>query len=138
MSRSPKKHFLELGFARLDTSRLKRQGFPEAIYCQGKETGQIIKIMERLARTKNNILATRASFEVWQEVRKKFKRAVYNRHARTIVIQQGKKKRPSGRVLILSAGTADMGVAEEARVTGEFLGDRVEAVSYTHLTLPTN
>ncbi len=111
----------DLGFAKVDHHRHLRQGFPEVIYCPGKTTPQIIQIISQMNKHKENILATRAEKPVFLAVKKKFKKAQYNELARCIVIRQEKSARKKG-ILIITAGTADLPVAEEAKVTCELLG----------------
>jgi hypothetical protein len=113
----------DLGFAKVDHHRTLRQGFPEVIYCPGKTIPQIIKIMEQMREYKENILATRADKMVFKAVKKKFKEATYNELARSIVIRQAKLARKKG-ILIITAGTADLPVAEETAITCELLGQK--------------
>ncbi|MDD5132239.1 MAG: nickel pincer cofactor biosynthesis protein LarB [bacterium] len=113
----------DLGFAKVDHHRVLRQGFPEVIYCPGKTIPQIIKIMEQMREHKENILATRADKTVFKAVRKKFKEASYHELARCIIIRQTKPARKKG-ILIITAGTADLPVAEEAAITCELLGQK--------------
>jgi NCAIR mutase (PurE)-related protein len=122
--------FEDLGFARVDHHRQIRQGFPEVIYCPGKTPEQIIRIFSSLAAKGNNVLATRAEqyvFDALAESRM-FPKARYEKPARAIVLEQ-KQIEPSKSVLpILTAGTADLPVAEEARVTAEIMGQRTELI----------
>ena len=113
----------DLGFAKVDHHRNLRQGFPEVIYCPGKTIPQIIKIIEQMTKHKENILATRADSSVYKAVKKRFKQASYNELARCIVIRHTMPARKKG-VLIITAGTADLPVAEEAVVTCELLGNQ--------------
>ncbi len=113
----------DLGFAKVDHHRTLRQGFPEVIYCPGKTIPQIIKIIEQMAKHQENILATRADRAVYKAVKKRFKKAAYNELARCIIILHNKPAQKKG-VLIITAGTADLPVAEEAVVTCELLGNR--------------
>jgi hypothetical protein len=122
--------FEDLGFARIDHHRQIRQGFPEVIYCPNKTTEQIIKIFTSLAKKGNNVLATRATPEVFDELvkTKEFPKLRYEKLAKAIVFEQ-KKIKPSKSVLpIITAGTADLPVAEEARVTAEIMGQRTELI----------
>jgi NCAIR mutase (PurE)-related protein len=122
--------FEDLGFARVDHHRPIRQGFPEVIYCPGKTTEQIISIFESLAAKGNNVLATRAKPEVFQALAetKKFPKARYEQLAKAIVLEQ-KKLPPSKSVLsIVTAGTSDLPVAAEAKVTAEIMGQRTELI----------
>lgn len=116
----------DLGFAKVDHHRAIRNGSPEVIFCQGKTVEQIVAIVERLADYNNNILATRAGTEAFEAVRAKFPEAEYHELARTIVIRRHQSKVRSGPVLVVSAGTADLPVAEEAAITAEIMGNRVE------------
>jgi hypothetical protein len=122
--------FEDLGFARVDHHRQIRQGFPEVIFCPGKTTEQIIKIFESLAAKGNNVLATRAEPYVFEALdrTKKFPKARYEKSARAIVLEQ-KKLPPSKTILpIVTAGTADLPVATEAKVTAEIMGQRAELI----------
>ncbi len=122
--------FEDLGFAHIDHHRQIRQGFPEVIYCPNKTTEQIIKIFTSLAKKGNNVLATRAEPEIFKELvkTKKFPKLRYEKLAKAIVLEQ-KKIKPSKSVLpIITAGTADLPVAEEARVTAEIMGQRTELI----------
>jgi hypothetical protein len=122
--------FEDLGFACVDHHRQLRKGFPEVIYCPGKTTEQIIKIFESLAAKGNNVLATRAEPHVFEALAKtkKFRNARYEKLARAIVLEQ-KKLPPSKTILpIVTAGTADLPVATEAKVTAEIMGQRAELI----------
>jgi len=122
--------FEDLGFAHVDHHRPIRQGFPEVIYCPGKTNEQIIKIFESLAAKGNNVLATRANPEVFQSLAEtaKFSKAHYEQLARAIILEQ-KKLPPSKSVLpIVTAGTSDLPVAAEAKVTAEIMGQRTELI----------
>lgn len=118
-------YFLDLGFAKIDTNREIRKGFPEVIYCSGKTVEQIVKIAQKLFESStNNILATRAEYEVFKSVSAVIDRAEYNSTAKMIVIRKGEQK-AIGNILILTAGTSDISVAEEAAVTAEAMGNKV-------------
>ena len=120
--------FEDLGFACVDHHRQLRRGFPEVIFCPGKTTEQIIRIFESLASKGNNVLATRARPDVYEALAKSIPKARYEDLARTIVLEQ-KEMPPSKSVLpIVMAGTADMPVAMEAKVTAEIMGQRTELV----------
>lgn len=122
--------FEDLGFARVDHHRQIRRGFPEVIFCPGKTTEQIIAIFESLATRGNNVLATRAKPETFEALAAtgKFPKARYETLARTIVLEQ-KDLPPSKSVLpIVTAGTADLAVAMEAKVTAEIMGQRTELI----------
>jgi len=115
----------DLGFAKVDHHREMRKGFPEVIFCQGKTTSQIVEIIKIMCDNSRTILATRASPEAYQAVRALFDEAVYSELGRTIVISRGEKLPLKGNVLVMTAGTADLPVAEEAAVTAETMGNHV-------------
>jgi NCAIR mutase (PurE)-related protein len=124
------KHFpyADLGFARVDTHRALRAGFPEVIFCQGKTPAQAAAIAARIAETGGAVLATRATAEAYEAVREKCPEARYHEDARVVVVPGETAAEPRGWVLILSAGTADIPVAEEAAVVAETVGCNVERV----------
>jgi NCAIR mutase (PurE)-related protein len=117
----------DLEFAKLDTHREIRKGFPETIFCQGKTIPQISQILQKLPKDQN-ILLTKANKNVYTQVKKLLPAAQYNGAAKTIVIKRYKPKRKKGTILVLTAGTSDIPVAEEAVVTAEFMGNKVEKV----------
>ena len=122
--------FEDLGFACLDHHRQIRRGFPEVIFCPGKTTEHIIKIFESLAAKGNNVLATRARPDVFEalEKTKMFPKARYEELARAIILEQ--KEPPASKTVlpIVTAGTADLPVATEAKVTAEIMGQRTELI----------
>jgi NCAIR mutase (PurE)-related protein len=117
----------DIGFAHVDHHRELRQGFPEVIYCEGKTIHQITAIVEKMIKKGSDILATRASSEIFKKIKKISKKAQYNETARTVVIKT-KKKELKGMVLIATAGTSDIPVGEEAAVTAEIMGSKVERI----------
>ncbi len=120
--------FEDLGFARIDHHRTIRCGFPEVIYCPGKTPEQIASIFTTLAKTGHNIIATRAESNVYDEVERmtQLDGLRYEKAARIIVLQQAPIENPVGNIIVVTAGTADMPVAEEACVTAHMLGQNVE------------
>ena len=118
--------FEDLGFAKVDHHRALRAGMPEVIFGQGKTPAQLATIFSRLAKHEGNILATRADNEQFAAVKKKVRRAEYREPARSIVLQRDKEKYGEGIIAIVSAGTSDIPVAEEAVVTAEIMGNDVE------------
>jgi len=122
------RHFTyeNLGFAKLDHHRALRNGMPEVIFGQGKTPAQIASIFSRLARHGGNILATRAGEEQFAAVQKKIPKAEYRALARSIVLQRDREKYGKGVIAVVSAGTSDIPVAEEAVVTAEMMGNDVE------------
>ncbi len=120
--------FENVAYAHIDHHRQLRHGMPEVIYCEGKTLEQIVGITKRMLTAGSDILATRSSEDIYQAVRKLDRRAVYHTASRTIVIRRRDKKKTKGIVLVLTAGTSDIPVAEEAAVTAETLGSTVETV----------
>jgi len=117
--------FEDLGFASLDHHRSLRQGFPEVVFCEGKTTGQVVAIARSLIKKRGPFLATRAEPTVARAIRRLDKRARYYADAKIVAVHQTPLPR-QGHVLVVTAGTADVPVAEEARVTAEVMGSRVE------------
>ncbi|MDP3765548.1 MAG: nickel pincer cofactor biosynthesis protein LarB [Nanoarchaeota archaeon] len=117
--------FEDLGFAKLDYHRTLRKGFPEVVFCQNKTTGQVIEIVKKLSSKNTDVLATRATEEMFKEIKKVIKEAEYNKISKTISIVKNKKQK-KGKILVLSAGTSDINVAEEAAVVAEAMGNKVE------------
>jgi NCAIR mutase (PurE)-related protein len=120
--------FEDLKFAKIDHHRPLRQGFPEVIFCQGKTVEQVVNIFQVLAKRRHNILATRAGHEIFAALQPLYPRVSYHAEARLISLITGEIKKAAGQVLVISAGTADMPVAEEAAVTAEILGHNVDRV----------
>jgi NCAIR mutase (PurE)-related protein len=118
--------FEDLGFAKVDHHRALRVGMPEVIFGQGKTPAQLAQIFSRLAKHDGNLLATRASQEQFAAVKKKVRGAEYHELARAIVLQRDKKEYGKGIIAVISAGTSDIPVAEEAVVTAEIMGNEVE------------
>jgi len=117
--------FEDLGFASLDHHRSLRQGFPEVVFCEGKTTAQVVAIARSFIKNHGPFLATRAEPTVARAIRRLDRRARYYPDARVVAIHQTPLKQ-RGHVLVVTAGTADVPVAEEARVTAEVMGSRVE------------
>jgi len=115
----------DLGYARIDHHRSLRKGFPEVVFCQGKTTEQSVEIIKRLSEKNSRVLATRASREVYERVLEFLPDARYNELARTISVVKDRID-PIGHILVISAGTADLPVAEEAIETASIMGNRVE------------
>ena len=120
--------FEDLGFAKLDHHRALRQGMPEVIFSEGKTPAQVAKIFSTLAarNAKGNILATRASEAQFAAVRSRVAKAEYRPLARTITLHRDRKLRGKGTIAVVSAGTSDIPVAEEAVTTAELMGNRVQ------------
>jgi len=120
--------FEDLGFANVDHHRSLRQGFPEVIFGLGKTIDHIAGIVEAMNKHNHNILVTRTTAEHFARVKEIAPEAEYNQAARTIVIQKRKEILGKGTVLVVSAGTSDIGVAEEAVVTLKVMGNDVESL----------
>jgi NCAIR mutase (PurE)-related protein len=118
--------FEDIGFAKIDTHRSIRRGFPEVIFCEGKTNSQIREIIRKMMIHEKVILAMRASEENFKAVKNVSKKIQYNKQARAIIIGTPPHVRNQGIILIISAGTADIPVSEEAAVTAEVMGNRVE------------
>ncbi len=127
VKRLQQRAFEEMGFAEVDHSREARQGFPEVIYAAGKTKEQVLAIMGRLAQTsKKSILATRASAEQYAFVRAALPEVRYDAVSRMLYIERERERKTRAhRILILSAGTSDIPVAEEARLTAYLMGNEV-------------
>jgi pyridinium-3,5-biscarboxylic acid mononucleotide synthase len=118
--------FEDLGFAKVDHHRAMRNGMPEVILGEGKTPAQVAGIFARLAEHGGNILATRISEKQFAAVKKQVRAAQYRDLARAIVLQRDPTKYGKGIVAVVSAGTSDIPVAEEAVVTAEVMGNEVE------------
>jgi pyridinium-3,5-biscarboxylic acid mononucleotide synthase len=117
--------FEDLGFAKVDHHRSLRMGMPEVIFCQGKTPVQVAGIFEKLAKHGSNVLATRASRQQFSAVKKKVRGARFKEEARAIVLVRDKTQYGKGLITVVSAGTSDIPVAEEAVVTAELMGNEV-------------
>jgi pyridinium-3,5-biscarboxylic acid mononucleotide synthase len=117
--------FEDLPFARIDHHRALRQGFPEVVFCEGKTADQVVAICERLERASESFLGTRASEAVASRLQARFPAMVWNPLARTVHLPAKQPVRP-GPILVVSAGTSDLPVAEEAAVVAEAFGHPVE------------
>lgn len=119
--------FEDLGYARIDNHRCIRTGVPEVIYCQGKTVEQVKGIVRSLWRNQGNILATRASREIFDGVREVVPQCTYHEDARIVVVNP-EPVEMVGNIAVVSAGTSDIPVAEEAAVTAETLGNHVTRI----------
>ncbi|MGC8660280.1 MAG: nickel pincer cofactor biosynthesis protein LarB [Desulfomonilaceae bacterium] len=119
--------FDDLGYAKIDYHRCVRQGVPEVIFCQGKTVSQIQGIAARLALKFSNVLASRATPEVFQAVREVVSSCEYHELARMVVINPADVQK-IGNIAVVSAGTSDIPVAEEAAITAETVGNHVNRI----------
>ena len=117
--------YTDLGFARIDTHREMRTGYPEIVYCAGKTPEQVVAIFVCMSERENNIIGTRADENMFQEVKKVIPEAVYYKVARIISVQKKAPSKPATSIAVVTAGTSDIPVAEEAAVTAELLGNDV-------------
>lgn len=118
--------YKDLGHTKVDNHRELRRGYPEVVFCEGKTAEQVRNIMEYMASGNSNILGTRASRDKYEAVKGSLPKAKYNELARTITVELEKKKITRSYIAVLTAGTSDIPVAEEAAVTAEIFGNRVE------------
>ena len=117
-----------LGFAKVDHHRSLRSGFPEVIYSKGKTGGQLLSIIKSLYKSGNDILATKLTSEMFEQIKPELPlETIYNKTACTLVIEKTVKKK-IGKIVILTAGTSDIPIAEEATVTAELCGSNVKTI----------
>jgi len=117
----------DVGFASIDHHRSIRQGFPEVILCEGKTKAQVTAIARKLLKNGNALLATRAQPDMARALIRAIPQATYHKDARIVSVQTSKKAR-RGNVVIVTAGTSDIPVAEEARITADIMGSRVQTL----------
>ena len=121
--------FENIDVACIDHHRSIRRGASEVIFGEGKEVEDILAIMDRMIAQEENILVTRLSLEKAGKIKKKYTKAVYHPRSRTLtLVQHSQEPRGRGSILVISAGTSDIPVAEEAAVTGRFMGNDVETL----------
>lgn len=120
--------FSDLGFAKIDHHRLLRRGFAEVIYAPGKTDRQLQAIVKERLKDGENILVTKADPPAYKAVKSAVPKAKYFEEARLVLIKQGKKHTPQGLVVVVTAGTTDIPVAEEAAITAETMGTKVERI----------
>jgi len=116
----------DLGFARLDHHRGLRRGFPEVVFCEGKTPAQAVEIIARMAERSSQVLATRASAELYDALRAEVPEAKFYPEARIIAVVSSPLPVKPKPVAVVTGGTSDISVAEEAAVTLEVMGNRVE------------
>ena len=118
----------DLGFAQVDTHRALRKGFPEVIFGSGKTPEQVVKIAAKILAHEQRVLVTRITDTHARALHKKFKRAVHHQLARCVTIEKSPLPKRAGTIAVVCAGTSDLPVAEEAAVTAEIMGNRVERI----------
>ncbi len=122
-----KQPYQEMGYAKLDTHREIRSGFPEVVYCSGKPDQYLVSIYERLYKENGEVFGTRADKRQYGLVREALPQAVYDEVSRILKIEKPGRER-SGKIAVCTAGTADIPVAEEAAQTAEYFGSYVERI----------
>lgn len=118
----------DLGYAKVDHHRMLRQGFPEVIFARGKDPAHVTGIVRRMLARKHNILITRGDGSLFDRVKKLDWRAEFHAQSGAITVCLDPRVRGKGKVLVVSAGTSDIPVAEEALVTAEIMGNRVQSL----------
>ncbi|MBK5261176.1 MAG: nickel pincer cofactor biosynthesis protein LarB [Peptostreptococcaceae bacterium] len=120
--------FEDLGFVNIDQHRTIRTGYPEAVFCQGKTSEQIAIIIKKLVETNDNVIGSRATKENYEVVLEVVSDAVFYEEARMIVVNRNPKPKSEKTIAIVTAGTADIPVAEEAAITAIMLGNQVDRI----------
>lgn len=120
--------FKDINFAKVDTHRGLRNGFPEVVFGLGKTTAHVVRISEQLNRREKRFLVTRVSAETAKAVKRRIKGAVYHEMARALVVEKVPVPKRPGTVAVLCAGTSDLPVAEEAAVTADVMGNTVQRI----------
>lgn len=122
-----KKPFEDMGYAKLDTQREIRSGYPEVVFCSGKADEHLLRIFETLYRENGEVLGTRASAEQYELVRRSIPEISYDNISHILKAEKPGKER-KGLIAVCTAGTADIPVAEEAAQTAEYFGNQVERI----------
>lgn len=122
-----KQPFEELGYAKLDTHREIRSGFPEVIFCSGKPDEYLLSIYQKMYEANGEVFGTRASEEQYHLIKEVLPQVTYDKVSRILKIERAEKER-SGKIAVCTAGTADIPVAEEAAQTAEYFGAAVERI----------
>ena len=117
--------YTDLGFARIDHHREVRTGYPEIVYCAGKTVDQVKEIFRVMSEHENNIFGTRADEEMFKAVKSILPETRFYKEARIVSIKRKDSEVPDTKIAVITAGTSDIPVAEEAAVTAELLGNKV-------------
>jgi len=117
--------YSDIGFARIDHHRELRTGYPEIIYCAGKTVEQVVGIFKIMSERENSVFGTRANEEMYKAVKKILPEVKYYKEARIVSLRKKDTEVPDSKIAIITAGTSDIPVAEEAAVTAELLGNNV-------------
>lgn len=118
--------FADMGYAKVDLHRAKRKGFPEVVFCSGKTKKQILTIAAKISKANDIVMLTRVNSEVGRALKKRFPKGKYSAVARIFHI--GRLRKKTGLISVVTGGTADIPVAEEAAVTAEVMGNRVQRI----------
>jgi NCAIR mutase (PurE)-related protein len=118
--------FADMGYAKIDLHRAKRKGFPEVVFCQGKTKKQILAIAAKIRGANDLVMLTRVNEDIGRALKRKFPNGKYSAEARIFHI--GKSRKKKGLISVLTGGTADIPVAEEAAVTAEIMGSKVQRI----------
>src|SRR5215813_11328750 len=118
----------DVGYARVDHGREARQGFPEVVFGMGKTRAQVVGIVERLVKRSANVLVTHTDADTYGEIRNIVTEAEWHEAARLIRVVRDRTERGVGNIAVVTAGTSDIPVAEEAALTAETMGNRVDRV----------
>jgi NCAIR mutase (PurE)-related protein len=121
-------HYEDIGYAKVDHSRAMRQGFPEVVFGAGKTRAQVVGIVERLSQRSPNVIVTHTDEGTYGEVRNVVTEAEWHESARLIRIRRDRTELGAGTIAVVTAGTSDIPVAEEAALTAEAMGNRVERI----------
>ncbi|MEO5802043.1 MAG: nickel pincer cofactor biosynthesis protein LarB [Verrucomicrobiota bacterium] len=119
---------VDLGFAEVDTHRALRKGFPEVIFAAGKTPQQVVAIAAEIAAREKRLLITRVTPEHAKALKKKFKTAIYHQLARCVTLEKNDPRTNPGTIAVVCAGTSDLPIAEEAAVTAQIMGNKVEKI----------
>ncbi len=118
--------YKDFGFAKIDNHRTIRTGYPEVIFCEGKSPQQVADIIKYMDSRDHNVLGTRASQEVYEKVKEVCPKAEYHTLSRTITIKKNSTKKTESHIGIITAGTSDIPIAEEAAITAEIFGNNIQ------------
>jgi hypothetical protein len=118
--------FDDIGYAKIDNHREIRTGYPEVIFCEGKTLEQIKGIVDKMKERKNNILATKADKNIYEFLKKENNNIEYYPEAKIIFIENNPVEKSKNKILVITGGTSDIPVAEEAAITAEKMGNNVE------------
>lgn len=118
--------YQDMCFAKVDSHRTVRKGFPEVIYCPGKSVDQILKIAEKILTHSEILVLTRANSDIFNAVRTIAPQARFNELGRIVYVDCRKKNKQKGFILVITAGTGDIPVAEEAAIIAEIMGNKVQ------------